>query len=583
MKINTIHIKLSTMKRSFYLLTISLVLLAACKPAEKEVSLTDFLEEGTVDGDASLAFRNALDYCKSHKAKALVIPAGTYNVFPEFAYERYVYVSNNDASLKRILLDVSDMHGFEIKGDSATIVMHGFMTPFIIERSSDIKISGINLDCDRTFHSEGRIEGVGDDYIDVRFTSDYPYRVEDGKIHYYDAQGVEYPSSHMLEFDAVRREPAYRAVDYWTGENVPAEHRPDGIVRFTIRNIKATVGNVMVMGASNRYCPAFVLTQSEGITLTDVNIWHAGGMGVIGQFSKDIELRRVHVVPSPRKERIISITADATHFVHCSGYLRMLDCDFFNQIDDATNIHGIYAPIRRILPGNRLMVTFGNGAQVGQELLQPGMDVELVSQKNLITLATGKVKAVRRINESWMEAEVEGNLEGVEAGNLIVPVIAPEVLIKGCRLGNNRARGFLLGSRAGMVIEDCWFHSAGSSILFEGDGNYWYEQAGPHDVTIRHNTFSDCMYGAWTWGQAVIASGGGPRNDREECAYNRNVVIEDNRFVLTDPRLLNIYSTDSCVVRGNTIEFSTAYPEDPVNKEKEMFITRDCRRIHIDQ
>ena len=577
------HLSLSTMKHPFFLLFLSLSLLVSCTRQGEEVSLASFLEEGTIEGDATLAFHHALDYCRAHKAKALVIPRGTYNVYPDYAYERYAWVTNNDASLKRILLDLRDMHGFEVRGDSSTIVLHGFMSPMFVDHCSDIKVSGLNIDCERTFHSEGLIKAVGDDYIDVSFPEAYPYRVEGGKIHYYDKQGVEYPSSHMLEFDAVLREPAYRAVDYWTGEEVPVEEPEEGIVRFFVRNIKATVGNIMVMGASNRYCPAFVLAHSEGVTLQDVNIWHAGGMGVVGQFSKDIELQRVHVVPSPGKGRIISITADATHFVHSSGYLRMIDCDFFNQIDDATNIHGIYAIVKRLLPDNRLLVTFGNGAQVGLELLQPDMDVEIVNKDNLIANAEAKVTSVSRFNQECSEVAVEGDLSAVKEGDLIVPSISPEVLIKGCRLGKNRARGFLLGSRKSTTIEDCFFHTSGASILLEGDGYYWYEQAGPRNVTIRNNTFSDCMYGAWTWGSAVIASGAGPRSDRLESAYNRNLLIENNHFILTDPRLLNIYSTDSCVVRNNSIEFSSTYPKDPAHEGKEMFITKDSRRIHIEQ
>lgn len=571
------------MKHPFFLLFMSLSLLVSCTKSGEEVSLASFLEEGVVEGDATLAFRHALDYCRARKAKALVIPRGTYNVFPDYAYERYAYVTNNDASLKRILLDLRDMHQFEVRGDSATIVLHGFMSPMFVERCSDIKVSGLNIDYERTFHSEGIIKAVGDDCVDVSFPEAYPYRVEGGKLRFYDRQGVEYPSSHMLEFDAVRREPAYRAVDYWTGEDVPVEELDGGIVRITCRNIKATPGNIMVMGASNRYCPAFVLDHSEGVTLRDVNIWHAGGMGVVGQFSKDIELQRVHVVPSPGKGRVVSITADATHFVHCSGFLRMLDCDFFNQIDDATNIHGIYAVVKRLLPEDRLLVTFGNGAQVGMELLEQGMDVEIVNKDNLMARAKAKVASVSRFNKEWSEVKLEGDLSAVEEGDLIVPEISPEVLIKGCRLGNNRARGFLLGSRKSTTIEDCFFHTSGASILFEGDGYYWYEQAGPRNVTIRRNTFSDCMYGAWTWGSAVIASGAGPRSDRLESAYNRNVLIEDNRFVLTDPRLLNIYSTDSCTLRRNAIEFSSTYPKDPAHEGKEMFFTKDCRRIHIEQ
>ena len=45
---------------------------------------------------------------------------------------------------------------------------------------------------------------------------------------------------------------------------------------------------------------------------------------------------------------MISITADATHYVNCGGYIRMIDCTFENQKDDATNIHGLYMAVEKV-------------------------------------------------------------------------------------------------------------------------------------------------------------------------------------------------------------------------------------------
>ena len=44
--------------------------------------------------------------------------------------------------------------------------------------------------------------------------------------------GAEYPVSHLLEFDVVRREPAFHARDDWLrNKTVPAEQLPNGGVR----------------------------------------------------------------------------------------------------------------------------------------------------------------------------------------------------------------------------------------------------------------------------------------------------------------------------------------------------------------
>ena len=101
----------------------------------------------------------------------------------------------------------------------------------------------------------------------------------------------------------------------------------------------------MVFGAAARYNPGFTLADCRGVEIRNVNLYHCGGMGVIAQRSRDIELRKLVIVPSPGKGRMISITADATHYVNCGGYIRMIDCVFENQKDDATNIHGMSKPM----------------------------------------------------------------------------------------------------------------------------------------------------------------------------------------------------------------------------------------------
>ena len=46
----------------------------------------------------------------------------------------------------------------------------------------------------------------------------------------------------------------------------------------------------------------------------------------------------------------------------------------------------------------------------------------------------------------------------------------------------NRARGMLIASRGRTVIEDCDFHTSGAAILFEANGEYWFESGGTQDV-----------------------------------------------------------------------------------------------------
>lgn len=570
---------MSAYRKFFLSLAFSFAMLSACRQTDV-VSLADFSDPSCAD-DVSVTIRQALDFCSKHNVKVLEIPSGIYDIYPELLPERYEFVSNNSADLKRILFDLNGFSDFEIRADSARFVFHGYVCPFSVSSCSNVRISGLSIDYSRTFHSEGLIVSSGEGYADLLFSDDYPWRISNGCLHFCDTLGNDYPVSHLLEFDSSRREPAYKALDYWLSDNtVPAVALPDGSVRIFHPSLSTTPGNILLLGPAHRKCPSFFIDRSDGIAISDVTIFHCGGMGVVAQMSSDIELRSVRVIP--REDRMISITADATHFTHCTGEIRMIDCDFFNQVDDATNIHGMYGIVRKIFDDGTMRVFFPHDQQYGLDILEKGDSVEILTQRNLITHTVGRVKHVSRLNKEWYEVRIDRPVSDVQTGDLITTMEYPDVLISGCRMQGNRARGLLLGSRASTVIENCYFHTPGSAILFEGDGYYWYEQAGARNVVIRNNCFDRCMYGAWTWGRAVIASGNGPREDRAESAYNRNISIEDNDFVLIDSRLLNIYSTDGCNVASNRISFSSDYSDDVEYDPGRMYLTDDCKNITIE-
>lgn len=562
-----------------------LLLLAGACTAPKTgetIYLADFLTEEAAQTDAVPAIREALDACVRTGASKLVLPGGVLRLRPEMAYEKYQFISNNDESLKRIAFALNDLHGFTIDGNGTELLFTGFISPFDIENCSDITICNLKVDFTRTFHSEGIIAARGEGWLDIRFPEDYRCEISDGCLRFRDDEGTIYPFSNMLEFDAERREPAFHANDFWLWtKTIPAEKRSDGTIRIKRPDLTGTVGNVMVFGAAARYNPCFTLYEAQGVTIRDVDIYHCGGMGVIAQCSRDIELDRVNVTPAPGKNRMISITADATHFVNCGGYVRMIDCLFENQKDDATNIHGLYMPIDKVLAPDRVLLRWRNSGQYGVDFLKKGMRVELVDNDTLGAYAHPVVKEVKRYNKLYTEVTFTEPLpEAVKERHLIADdENYPKVLIKGCTIRSNRARGLLLGSRAPMVIEDNYFHSAGAALLFEGDGNYWYEQSGVRDVVIRNNVFENGNYGCFGWGKACIAVGSGIPNHKAS-RYHRNIRVEGNTFRVFDPRLVYLYCVDGFTFTDdNIVERTTAYPY--VLDEQRPFVTEDCDNIDI--
>ena len=548
--------------------------------AEKTVFLKDFLTPDAAATDASPAVRAALEHCVKTKASKLILPGGQLRLRPDQAVEKYQFISNNDESLKRIAFDLTGMHDFTIEGCGTELLFTGFVSAFNLADCRNVAIRDLTIDYTRTFNSEGVVVAKGEGWLEIDFPDDYRCDIVNGCLRFRDDEGTVYPFSNLLEFDAVKREPAFLAHDFWLSDRtIRAEKCDNGNVRIFRKDLTATVGNVLVFGAAARYNPGFTLSDCEGVTIRDVNLYHCGGMGVIAQRSRDIELDRLVIVPAPGKNRMISITADATHYVNCGGYIRMTDCVFENQKDDATNIHGLYMAVAEVRGPDKLLLRWRNSGQYGVDFITRGMRLEFVDNSNVETYAHRTVKSVKRLNKVYTEVTFTEPLPAeVKPLHVVAADDAyPEVLIKGCRMRGNRARGLLLGSRGRMVIEDNYFHIAGAAILFEGDANYWYEQSGVRDVVIRNNVFENGNYGSRSWGSACIAAGSGIP-ERGASRYHRNIRVEGNTFRIFDPRIVNLYCVDGFTFTAdNKIEYTDAYPGEHAGKRS--FVATDCDNV----
>lgn len=553
------------------------------RTSKHEIYVQDYLPSDTID-DLMPYLRMALDDCKSKQYASLILPEGRYQVKGDYAYERYCFVSNNDEGLKRIAFDLTDFQNIDIVGQNTRLDFVGYIVPFLISKASHITVSGISVDYTTPFHSEALVTNVTDHYFDVRFDpNEFPYNIQNGCLYFNNKPTGSESFNLLLEFDSRLKEPAYKACDNWVDGTERCEELDNGDVRIFREGMHASVGNVMVFGCNHRLVPGFIISDSKDVTIHDVNVYHTGGMAFIAQRSQDIELNHVIVTPAPDRHRIVSATADATHFSNCSGTIRLIDCLFENQKDDATNIHGIYAMIEKIESPNTIIVKYVHEAQHGFNYLQKDMNVEVVDNASLVTTCHRQVQACEVLNDQLTRVTfTEALPEEVKERFVIAQVDEyPEVLIQGCTFRSNRARGLLIGSRGKVVIADNLFHIPGAAILFEGDGSYWYEQSGVRDVEICGNTFQDCNYGCHGWGNACIAVGTGLWEHRDSSRYHHDIRIHDNIFNYCNPRILSLYCVDGLDFRNNTLNYSDQYIFDTTGVE--MFKYQDCDGITIDR
>ncbi len=561
------------------ILLVSLTISAA-KGAEVVVNIASFAQYQRAD-DATPMVKAAIDYCRQVKASKLVFPKGSYRFKRDLAIEKYVFMSNNDEGLKRFVFDLSGMENLEIDGQCSRFILSGFLSPFLLQDTHHILFKNFSIDYVRTFHSEARILSEDKTGITIAFSSKFPYKIDHHTLLFTDSLGVVYPWSDLLEFDPVKKETAFMANDLWVGANVPVQQIRPGVVRLQSNKITGKPGNVMVFASAFRLVPAFNISESSDIHFDSVDIFHCGGMGVVAQNSRDIFLNKVRVTPSPGSGRIVSITADATHFSNCSGKIVLENCLFENQKDDATNIHGIYSRISKIVSPFEIEVELVHRQQYGFQYLKPNLSVEFVDGPSITRYGTRNVKQAEVLNKQFTKVFFK---EAIPAQTKVGDVIAnagdyPEVLIRNCIIRGNRARGILLNSSGKTVVENNTFHVPGAAILFEGDASFWFEQSGVNDVVIRNNVFDNCNYGVW--GNACIQVGSGIAKEvRAKSRYHKNISISNNTFRIFDPRILNMYCVDGLVFRDNDIQESSQYTSRFSTEPR--FVIENCSNVTVE-
>jgi hypothetical protein len=524
--------------------------------------------------DATRGLSSALEYCRAHSVKNLIFPKGIYNFHPCFAKEKYLHVCNNDEGLKRIAFLLEKLHDLTIDGQGSSFLFHGFINPFFVTDSSKIILKNFSIDFSRSFHSEGLILNVDESGIDLKISQKFPFALSNGILRFVGYQAAVgqptsvskddvYGSNHLLEYSTELRETAIGAKDYFLVGSVayPAKKLTNDTVRLLVPGLTGEPGNTLVLGPSHRDHPAIVLNRCQQIVLKNITIHHAGGMGVVAQVCHDISILDSQVTPS--QGRLISTTADATHFVNCTGRLTLRDNLFENQLDDATNIHGIYLQITEILSENDVIVRWAHHQQHGFHFLRKGLHVEFIHPKRLQEIGTGELADVSYINKERACVRFKNPIpKKTQVGDCIADITAfPEVTIEQNIIRNNRARGMLLNCRGKTRVTNNHFHTPGAAILFEGDACFWFEQGGVKDCLISGNTFENCLYGIW--GKAIIDVQAGIHENRETARYNRNITIENNKFFrIPGTSLLHAYCVETLAWRNNSIEDSSSYPTD---------------------
>lgn len=554
--------------------------------------LSEYVKK-TSEKDVTLATVLAVNDCQD--GDTLCLGGGELHFYPRYAMEKEYYISNNDFGVKAIAFLLQNRKNFTIDGEGATLLFHGKMLPFVIDGCEDITIRNVTIDYAEPMYFEGVITDSGEDFVEMVYDeSRFHVDIQEGAFRFF-GEGWENVREYVLvnEFDPIYKGPVPKSPTYFAhlGRKISSEDMHSSMYRYLSASKPAanclrlegdigyrhTVGKKWLCTHCRREYPGIFAGESGGLLLEHVCFTHTLAMGLICQLCEDITLD--HVAAVAGKESSLSVNADVTHFVNCTGRIHMKDCSFESMMDDACNIHGIYMPVDRKLDDRKVLLSFGHPQQRGVNIFKPGDKIHLIDNRTLQPCSGYTVKAADLLSKEYLLLETEEDLP-VEIPQGFVfenPDRMPEVHIENCNSGYNRPRGFLLTTGKDVLVEGCSFHNISHAIAITGDANSWYESGGCGQIILRNNRFDNAAYSG---GVVILAD---PQiQEAGEKAYHRSLVIENNYFRTNGERFLYAKSLDRVVFRGNVFEQDdTLAYNDPVGTDG--FQLTDCRQVIIEE
>ena len=530
-----------------------------------------------------------------HNAKelecTLEFKNGIYHFYPESAYEKYVKISNNDNGLRKFIFALEGKKNMTINGNGSTFIFHGSVIPFLIENSTNIKIENLSIEYDFPFDFEGVVVANNQEEktFDLRVHEANKYRIKDD-ILYFSGYDWEIGLGENIVYNAATKSPEYYTSHYehnFHKNFLKAQSLDDKIVRFSNLNAAKVppVGSIYSdkgPHGENRNIVGFRVYKSKNLELNNINVYHAGAMALIAEKTETISLNKFNVILKEGSSRIISATADATHFINCKGAITIDNCRFENMLDDATNVHGTYMINNEVIDSVTVAVRFGHFQQEGFDFAEKSDTLRFIDRKNLRPVGIGVVKDIDMINENYYTITFEEQVPEFSNKNIAIENITwmPSLEVKNCTVKQNRARSLLISTSKSVLVENNYFASMMAGIRICGDANYWFESGPVSNVIVRGNTFENLGIGGHA-PQAILQID--PiigKKYREDGYYHKNIVFENNTIKTFDPLIIYALSVDGLIIRNNTIIQTKICPQ--IFSDLSHFDLQNCTNIKIE-
>ena len=485
----------------------------------------------------------------------IVFDKDTYEISPDYCFEKALHISNHGWNgYKRIIALLEDMDGVELDFSGSTILTHDVITPFAIVNSKNITVKNVTIENTNICFMQTRVLAHGDGYIELEkmqgadsffMRHDRELAMTYGESMFIMVNNIEInPSTGMLESGTF---------DHTLGEylwNMRFEDIGNGKLRLHGIKRYPPIDNILIFSVERRLGCGFFCEDSENLRFENVTVHSCHGMGLLAQTCHNITLDSFNT--RRHGDQYYTSNADATHFVNCTGLVKVENCTFEGQLDDALNIHGMYIRIEKVGDGEVFVREVHSQAK-GIRVLREGDKVQLLDANSLIPYAEKTVQEAEYINGDSIRLVFEEGNDGIRKTGDVIESLnrVADLIFRNNTVRHNRARGMLVATKGKVVIENNYFNTSGCAILFEANGVFWFESGGVTDVSINNNTFDSCRYARCN--NAIVDCP--PRPAEEEGKYfHKKISVTNNRFIMTSDEVALFNNAEEIVFKNNTVE-----------------------------
>ena len=540
------------------------------------LNISDFGAIPNDGKDDTPAVKKALEEIrKTNKKTALFFDCGRYDFFSISASTVHYPVTAVHKQWDFVTpFHLDKLKDMIIDGGGSTFMMHGRMTPFVINACKNINITRLSIGQERPSVFELRVVSKKDHEIDFEVIGNDQFVLEDHRIVWLDADDKRQIPNVFQYYDPLKDitqrcpDPLKDAtlIKRLDKNRIRVNYVPGSELLKDIRS-----GEVFQFRFDIRNQSGVVVYESQKISFDHLNVYSWNGLGFVCQFSRDLSFNRLLMEPNPSSGRTNAGFADAIHIFACQGDILIENSHFAGLHDDHIITYGQMMKVTRINSPGMLEAVFPFNETEGFRNFRKGDRIVFHNPNTLEAETEGTVVDSKLLDDKTLRISLDADIPEIYQSYWIENLtwIPEKVIIRGNYFGRVPTRSILMYVAHDAVIENNIFHRIPmATILMKCPDQQRGLQNHVENLKVLNNVFYECE-------GTLINSYPQVRELSEDAHLYGALEVKDNLIIMHEktPPFIDIRGFSRVNVGQNIIEL--------VKPHDTLAFFSDCKEIQL--